>query len=228
MGGGLCGLRIGRKGIAGLGGGDVPCFGRFSAVTQPAELPGGAFWGVGGVHGPTAFHAGCTGCAWGKQQANTAQVGQFGAGFSGQMQAPHRCQGWRGGDVGHNKWYDARAQGFFHHPQHIFGAFGRHEGEAARIDKALQALGVQAFGYPCGRYPEHGSRHLCRQHQRQTAPRAAAKFMHARAAEAKAVKQRQLGSRFAAHAGMQRKGCVHGSILYVLILFSMVFLQKLA
>ena len=137
---------------------------------------------------PAAFHALRPAGAGGQQQAQggdaTAMMRSLGSGFGGQMQAAHRGQAGRIGQIDQHKGHRPRPQRLFRRPQDVFGPPRPGKEDAPRIAEHLQAGGIKPFGQPAGADPQDRACHhlgLPKDQRGKRHPGRAANLVHPRA-----------------------------------------------
>lgn len=137
------------------------------------------------------------------------------------MQAADRHHRGGGCQIGHHHGGMTVAQCVFHGPKDHVLIGGRDKQDMAGRDLVSDGLGAEVFGRRLLRDPDHGSAQLCDDRHGQHVPRLPAEFVHAAQPQRDfGITQRDL-RRGAMRASGQKGGdIVHGSILYVPVLFS--------
>ena len=109
-----------------------------AAFNQPAAV----FCAMTRCCVPAGFDALCATICWGQQQGQEVYLAHLGSLLCRKVQTADGGEGRRGVAFGDDGGYGTCAQGFFHAPQNIVGAFGFHECNAAGIKEIDDALGV--------------------------------------------------------------------------------------
>lgn len=156
-----------------------PAFWRRIAGAPPRQLPSLCAAVVLRGDMPAAFDPLCAAITRCQHQPQRRAFAHTASGFRSQMQPAHGCQSRRVRNFGHHQCDLARTQGFLHRPQNILLPAAMHPDQTPRIDPAHHTLRAQLIGHPTGPDPQNRPLHMCGNHHRQTAPRAAANLMRA-------------------------------------------------